>query len=78
MGSCAKLRCLSYDDLFALLQPLTCQHVASKQLRMGLSGGAGGLMRTGFGVLATKAAQFGPSILARNDVGVRDMILGHG
>ena len=44
---------------------------------MGLSGGAGGLMRTGFGVLATMAAQFGPSILARDDVGERDMILGH-
>ena len=45
---------------------------------MGLSGGAGGLIRTGFGVLAAIAAQFGPSISARNDVGVRDMILGNG
>ena len=35
-------------------------------------------MRTGFGVLAMIAAQFGPSVLARNDVGVHDMILGHG
>ena len=45
---------------------------------MKLSGGSGELMGAGFGVLATIAAQFGPSILARNDVGVRDMILGHG
>ena len=78
MGSHAKLNGPSNDSLIALLQSLTCQPTVRKQLRMGLSEEAGGLMRVGFGVLATNAAQFGPSILARNDVGVRDMILGHG
>ena len=45
---------------------------------MKLSGGSGELMGAGFGVLAATSAQIGPSVLARNDVGVRDMILGHG
>ena len=35
-------------------------------------------MRTGFGVPAASVAQFGPSVLARNDVGVDDTNLGAG
>ena len=35
-------------------------------------------MRAGFGVSAASAAQFGPSVLARNDVGVGDANLGGG
>ena len=44
---------------------------------MKLSGGSGELMGAGFGVLATIAAQFGPSVLARNNVGVHDAKLRH-
>ena len=35
-------------------------------------------MRAGFGVLEAPAAQVGPSVSTRNDVGVDDMILWHG
>ena len=52
--------------------------MATKQLWMNLSGGFGESMRTGFGVSAVVAAQFGPSVLARNDVGEGDTILGAG
>ena len=45
---------------------------------MKLSGGSGELVRAGFGVLAATSAQIGPSVLARNDVGVRDTKLRHG
>ena len=48
---------------------------------MNLSDVCGELMRAGFGVLETYAAQFGPSVLARNGpehVGVGDANLRHG
>ena len=45
---------------------------------MNLSGGSVESMRAGFGVSAAVAAQFGPSILARNDVREGDMNLGAG
>ena len=35
-------------------------------------------MRAGLGVSAAIVAQFGPSVLARNDVGVHDTNLGAG
>ena len=78
MGSHAKLNRLSDDGLIALWQPLTCHPKATKQLWMNLSGGSGESMPAGFGVPAAVVAQFGPSVLARNDVGVGDTNLGHG
>ena len=76
MGSHAKLNYPFRDGLIALLQPLTCHPTATKQLWMNLSSGSGEPMRAGFGVSEASAAQFGPSVLARNDVGVGDAILG--
>ncbi len=78
MGSHAKLNRPFHDDLIALLQPLTCHPIAAKQLWTNLSGGSGESMRAGFGVPEAVVEQFGSSVLARNDVGVRDMILGRG
>ena len=45
---------------------------------MNLSGGLGESMRAGLGMSAAVLAQFGPSVLARNDVGVGDANLGRG
>ena len=45
---------------------------------MNLSGGSGELIRAESGGWPASVAQYGPSILARNDVGVHDMTLWHG
>ena len=76
MGSHAKLNRPFRDGLIALLQPLTCHPIATKQLWTNLSGGSGESIRAEFGVSAAVAAQFGPSVFARNDVGVGDTNLG--
>ena len=45
---------------------------------MPLSGRAGGSIRAESGLSEAVAAPFGPSVQARNDVGVGDTILGRG
>ena len=45
---------------------------------MGVPGASGRLIREGLGVESASAAQVGPPVLGRNDVGVEDMILGDG
>ena len=45
---------------------------------MNLSGGSGESIRAEFGLSETVVAPFGPSVLARKDVGVGDTILGRG
>ena len=45
---------------------------------MNLPGALGELNYAGFGVTAASAAQVGPPVLAQNDVGVCDIILGYG
>ena len=78
MGIHAKLNRPFRDGLIALLQPLTCHPIATTQLRMNLSGGSGESMRAGFGVPEALVAQFGPAVLAGNDVEVGDTNLGAG
>ena len=45
---------------------------------MNLSGGHGGSILAEFGLSAASVAPFGPSVLARTDVGVGDTILVRG
>ena len=78
MGSHAKLNHPFYNDRIALLQSLTCHPTATKQLWMDLSSGFGESMRPRLGVSAAVVTQFGPSVLAGNDVGVGDANLGRG